>query len=54
MTVKFDKMFSKYWLTFPLAIDWEDKSLIYMRAVGSLGLHFLWWHCRWTFIKERR
>lgn len=44
--------FYKDWFVFPVAIMWESDLFEYIPKANRLTIHFLWWHWRWTFVKE--
>jgi hypothetical protein len=46
--------FYKDWFVFPVAIGWESDLAMYVQKASRLTIHFLWWHLRWTFIKENK
>lgn len=54
MEVKFQKVFDKHWFVFPISIVWHSKVIEYYPSAKRLSLHFLWWHCAWTFIGTRK
>jgi hypothetical protein len=54
MKVKFQKMFDKHWLVFPISIMWNSELIEYVSPAKRLSIHFLWWHCAWTFIEEEK
>ena len=54
MEVKFQKMFDKHWFVFPICVIWHAKLVEYYPPAKGLSLHFLWWHCVWTFFAPRK
>lgn len=54
MKVKFNKLFSRDWIAFPICVVWHNELFEYFPPAKRIEIHFLWWHCGWTFIKERR
>ena len=44
--------FYKDWFVFPVAIMWKSELMEYIPKASRLTIHFLWWHCRWTFVKR--
>lgn len=45
--------FYKDWFVFPVAVMWERDLVEYISKASRLTIHFLWWHFRWTFVKEK-
>ena len=54
MEIKFQKMFDKHWFVFPLSLTWNTQLVEYYPPAKRLSLHFLWWHCAWTFFMSRK
>lgn len=54
MKVKFHKMLAKNYIVFPFCVVWETDDMMYYMPAKRLYIHFLCWHCVWTFIKEEK
>ena len=52
--IKFQKTFDKHWCVFPACITLDTKLIEYYPPAKRLSLHFLWWHCAWTFLTPRK
>ena len=53
MKIKFHMTFDKNWIVFPLCTEWHGELMHYVVPAKRLCIGCLWWHCAWTFLKER-
>ena len=44
--------FYKTWFVFPFAIAIDLDCYDYIPPAKRVELHFLWWHCKWSFKKR--
>lgn len=49
---KFNGYIYKGWIYLIPAIEISLNDMVYSRYNFSIMLHFLWFHCRWLFLKE--